>query len=517
MSSTRINHSKLAESELQRLCDLHNIPRNKAFDDQTGWDYLLEFPRTRLTGVAHDRQVGNSTARVQVKSTKTDKPQTRFKLTNALHFTRESDICFVLLFHFAGGQAPFRVYARHFSAELMEIALRAAREADRDGRDDLHRIFVPIAFSDTDDHTDDLIPWMSALCDQAPEIYAVQKRQWESRLGYETVAASTSLTFDHDQLQPMIDSSAGLGGAVPVRYALVQDVRFGIPGKTPIFEGEGSTVDITVHPQPARLLVEDVTGSKVAFQGDFRLGLPVAEREMMRASFIAPCLRLVIKGFEDFELNFSFQPDEAYAVADLDNICRFQKAARTGASVDLEVDGATVLSVSCPPQTVASNQRLDHIGVVAAALLKASPAAASAVVSMTQLSESWEDAVFFTEMLTDDDMTFKCQLDQMVARVPQIRNYVGYVSVQVGNFFFWAIIRRPCLEQEDKDGALKLVFGDPIILDGGVESASAAFTREALEQRVVSWTQRVGHGTLTLNEGNPFLAKPDEALRALFN
>jgi len=511
MAQKQPNLPKLAETELQRFCDLHDVIRNKAYDDQTGWDYLLEFSGKTVAGLAHDHQPGNVTARVQVKSTKRGKAQTRLKLTNALHFTREPDICFVVLFQYKPDGRSNRIFARHFDPALMEVSLRAAREADRKGRDDLHRIFVSIPFTDADDHSDDLMEWMGAFCQNVPSDYATQKRAVEKRLGYETMGAQTTFTFDLEHLQAFIDSTVGLEASVPVKHALIEDVRFGIPGRQPIFEGGGSIVNVKIDPRPARLLIEASDGQSIAFAGDFRLAPPVGSREMMRATFICPYIQLVVKGQNELDLTFSFQPDQLYTIAEIDNICRFQEATRSGATLRLEVEGTTVSTASCQPQNTPAGQRLERVGLIAKTLTTCFPAAHDERLNINQIASAWDEASWFLEMLNDGDMGLRFTPAESEAPIGQIRNYVGYTDTTIGELYFWSIIRRPCLEQSFQDGTWTFKFGDPIVLEGGTLATPDALESAALDEQVRRWVTRLGNGTITLNDGNPNPATSSEA------
>ena len=57
-----------AEDSFRALCSAAAVTRNKPDQDFNGGNYLIEFPAKVISGLPHDLQTGEHSARVQVKS-----------------------------------------------------------------------------------------------------------------------------------------------------------------------------------------------------------------------------------------------------------------------------------------------------------------------------------------------------------------------------------------------------------------------------------------------------------------
>ncbi|GAA0326610.1 hypothetical protein GCM10009087_41130 [Sphingomonas oligophenolica] len=497
------NYPDLAETRFQELCDWRNVTRHKVNQDRTGWDYLLEFERDRITGLPHDKQPGSAAARIQVKSKAGGSTSTSVKLSNALRFTREPDFCFIVLFWFSKDGLSEKIYARHFHEPLMEAALRRAREADRDAVDALHRIRVPIGFTAEDDHSGDLIEWMRGICDRQPENYASDKRKLAEGLGYNDSRIHGKFTVRREDLQTLIDHSVGLAPVAPIESVIFQDKRFGIDARIPVFEGKPTVSHINVAPQPASLTVTGLSGHSATIDGEMRSfalpGLPLATA---RGVFSSPTLNVTIQGDGHFGISYNLQADTPYALSSLKAFCDFQRASRSPMTIRLNVANMPPIETTAPAQQSKDDDWFRWLGAVADCLSLVCRTDNAPTFTIQQIVDQ-EDAILrFVDSVIDGECTVQFTLDREIEPLSGLRNLLGYVMVEIGEFTFWAILRRPCLRYETEGLRHVVVFGNPVILDGVAVRSSMQLQRETVQERFKKLSQQIGTGSMAFNGGN---------------
>ncbi|MEG3143164.1 hypothetical protein U1839_00735 [Sphingomonas sp. RT2P30] len=495
------NYPKRAETRFQLLCDDVDLTRHKSTDDRTGWDYLIEFDRPSIAGLPHDQQPGSSTARVQVKSKVGGKPRTSFKLTNALRFTREPDICFVVLFWFSSDGETERIYARHFHSQLMEATLKRAREADRDGITALNRILLPIPFTDADDHTGDLVAWIQSFCDQQPESYAGDKKALRDSLGNDGVQYSGNFTVPYDQLQTLIDHSVGLAPVAPIDHVTIHNRRFDIPAKTPLFDDKPDEARISVNPEAATLTIVGENGRIANLHGEVRsFGFPGLPIEMARMAFTSACVSAVLKGNGEFEISYEIESRAAISLRALKEVASFFQAAQSPMAASLAVAGRISIETSAPAVMNLHDQWFDWLDEAVDSLLKVCQANDDPVVTIQELIDA-DDGIFsLSACLDDGEATLKFAATEMLAEMPTAKNLLGFDRAQIGANTYWVVCRRPCLKQEEEDDRYTFVFGDPVLLAQGI--SSEPISTETLNERMVKLAKRMGGGTVVFNEGD---------------
>ena len=89
-------------------------------------------------------------------------PRAKIKVANPLKFAKDELPCFIDLFHHTK-QLGTQIYIRHFWTELIERALKRARQASVERRN-VHKIWMEVRFSPGDNHSnEDLISWICHL------------------------------------------------------------------------------------------------------------------------------------------------------------------------------------------------------------------------------------------------------------------------------------------------------------------------------------------------------------------
>ena len=163
-----------AQDEFKLLCSTREVTCNESREDDFGWDFFVEFSMTADDRLPADIQPGPISAFVQVKSTGAEPRRARMKVSNALHFAKRPDPCFLVLFHTHGGRR--RIYASLFDETDMRRTLKQARQLSVAGKPP-HKSKISFGFSDAQDHTDDLIEWMRGYVEGLGSGYSIPETE----------------------------------------------------------------------------------------------------------------------------------------------------------------------------------------------------------------------------------------------------------------------------------------------------------------------------------------------------
>ncbi len=179
-----IDLAQWAEDEFSSLCSSGGVTRNKSMQDRTGWDYLVEFPPIISKEVPVDLRPTDLSARIQVKSKKSGKAGVTLKLSNALRFAKDPLPCFVILFLATEGAEPVRIFARHFWHDEISRALKRAREAHAEGREDINNLSITLSYGDEDERKGDLLKWMKDSILSKGSLYSQVKADLVQTVGF---------------------------------------------------------------------------------------------------------------------------------------------------------------------------------------------------------------------------------------------------------------------------------------------------------------------------------------------
>ena len=179
-----MNHriGRPAQDEFKLLCSRAYISCNPSLEDDHGWDFFVEIPMLSAEELPADKCPPNRQILVQVRSTKAKSPKTSMKISNALKFAGNELPCFVVLFH-EDTVAGTLIYGVHYWRVLIERALRRGRKASANNIP-THKTTMAISFSQSDDHTEDLLTWLISTVRALPRTYAREKRELYETIGY---------------------------------------------------------------------------------------------------------------------------------------------------------------------------------------------------------------------------------------------------------------------------------------------------------------------------------------------
>ncbi len=494
------NFPEYAQSSFENLCNVADLTKNRSIQDREGWDYIVEFPRAKVAGLPHDRQPGNATVRVQVKSKTSGKPTASIKLSNALRFASEPDPCFIALWWRTSDHSEERIYAKHFDKPLLEATLRRAREAHRDGKMDLNRLRLSITFDNSDDHTNDLVSWIRSIADTDQHDYANRKRQLTDELGFEGGRIGGTLKLPYGDVQKLIDAAVGLPTTPPDVEISLGDRRFDIV--SPFFEGKPTVFNFEAIPKPGQLTFRNDRGRAATFIGEVRsLAWGDLSLETVRATFKSPGISGIVRGRE-FKISYDFRADDIHPLDLLQNLVCFMVISEDQCSVALSLDEQDEpLKTTCPPVVIEDREGLVWLDKVLGHLRRCCGANENPPLRAMDLIAAHDDLVNFAIACAPGTPTFDFETNRDIS-LPLVSNLIGYRLVQIGGFSFFGVFRRACLEQSVVGRKIHLRFNDAVELEAGMLAMDDEAARKVVERRFIELASRVGTGALIMNRGD---------------
>ena len=504
------NLAAWAEKHFDSLCSAARVTSNRSNEDATGWDFLLEFPSAQILRLPPDLQAVERAARAQVKSKRSGKPVATLKLSNARRFAAVPEPCFVVLMLASAGKHPVRIFAKHFWKDEIGRTLKRLREADHIATP-VNRQTLSLAYGDADDHTTDLLAWMSRIVGQGNREYAAKKRHLNDSLGYDDGRVIGTFTLLYDDIQKLVDHSIGLDVNVDVTNVRIVDKRFGIEAKTPIGEGKPDRMHLQSHPIPCAIEITDGDDHVHRFEGDLFLpAIPGLPPELLKFRAVAGPLECIGKGSGELTINYHFNGPDLFELSALQRSLALMGAFGRGPlQCAIHFDGARL--DTC---TVETNRAEDsNLFRDAAILLKSvlAVAAKAAVpeptVSFAQLIEAWEDAVGLHQLIAADSMSFTLNAAQDHIANAQVRRLLLSCTLELGAWRYSAAVAFRMRSDELNGVDRKLTFEKPTILRAIVDQREAAAHAGELQDAARAYAERHGAGILTVTKddaGNGF-------------
>ena len=231
---------RAAEAAFRLLCSRAEITCNKSDEDDFGWDFIVEIPLQPPAGGPMDKWPGAMPVFVQVKSTGDAERKISMKVRNARHLARKPAPCFMVLYHYTDGGE--RVYARLFGEADTERTLRRARELSIQGREE-HKAEITFRFPDEEEHTADLLDWMSECVEGLGEGYGAEKIRLAETVGYGERNFRATFTFAGSRgLDDLAGLLLGVKDQLEVSHYTLSDLRFGLEAPEPVEDEEGPAV-----------------------------------------------------------------------------------------------------------------------------------------------------------------------------------------------------------------------------------------------------------------------------------
>ena len=332
-----------AQDEFKLLCSRAEITCNSSVEDDHGWDFIVEIPSPSDPGLPADKVGAPKQVLVQVKWTGGKSAKTAIKVSNALVFAKSTLPCFVVLFHkHAGGQ---RIYVRHFWKDLIERALRRGRECSASNRPP-HKSKTEINFRHSDEHSDDLIDWLTTTVNGLPKEYGAEKGSLCASLGYEGRRYRAAVTFGPSiGIEEFVDHQLGLSDYLPVSRIEVTDSRFGIDMPVPNLPGENARMTLTPNSTQACRLVFQGASGVVSVSGTMKSpGIPGLSTDMFKVRVETWLCDWTIHGSGKMKLEAHDIWQKRLPIDRIVDLARFVSWSGDQVSVKLVGDGVPTLN-----------------------------------------------------------------------------------------------------------------------------------------------------------------------------
>lgn len=495
-----------AEDRFSGLCSRAGVTRNKSIQDRTGWDYIIEFPPAAMRDIPADLRPIEASARVQVKSKRSGKASVVLKLSNALRFAKDPLPCFVVLFLATKDSEPVRVFARHFWEEEIGQALKRAREAHANSRDDLNNLTMTLSFNAQDEHSGDLMAWMAARIAPYSDRYGEAKANLMRTIGFEDGYIHGNVQFNVTDLKALVDHQIGLTPVAPALNITINQRRFGIDMTMPLFEGAPNYARMQSHPQPCRVRVRGVTGDDMWFEGKLFLpGLPNLPLEFRKFRVVADFIEIVI-GTKDGNVTFHLDRAIQRSLPGLRALANVLKVAKEGPlQLQITKDGNLVppFEVSMPEEQ--SGYELQQLSNVIACLERASAGLlpTELTISVVEIGQVWNAIVAFNGLVTGTDMKCRFTLQREVsAEIGPAKSIFLFDYVDIGAWTFMAVVRRPILKLEIDGAKWSLECGNPRVVEAIVRRGTGYDHLNELRELYTQACKLEGDGVLELYGGD---------------
>jgi len=329
--------ARFAELQLPTLCAEVGALCHQVEEDESGWDFLVEFPPKAYAGPA-DTHPARKCAYVQVKSAQRQRLSCRLKLSNALLAAQSPHPWFVVLGVARTRNKPLKLYAVHVWEELMRRTLKAVRRAENEKRP-LNRCWLIIPFNAADERNEKLVLWMQEVIEAVGSDYEQAKKTLYQTLGYEDGYGTASLTIEGVTGEEVLKNFLGLGSGLPISRFTFTPSRFGINSPEPLIDALSGVVHVT--PSPAGVCEIRLRGphssDPIILEGKiYGTGIPELPREQQRVRFSAEFLEIVWSPTEGSECSTELKPDEKTDLLTIENYATLNEWLGKG-EIDVQV------------------------------------------------------------------------------------------------------------------------------------------------------------------------------------
>lgn len=227
------------ESYFENLCGDSDISVNKVGNDNTGWDFFVEFPLKQDSSKPVDLHPFPIKSLFQVKATDGTKKSIPIKLSNWNNLVKSPLPAFIIVFEFEGKTNPTKSYLIHVDSNLISKVFKRLRKLDNNQFNRLHKFTMNISY-----HEKNLLAPLNGktlknevlnTIDNSLESYSLKKQKIISSVGYDNgkelmqfhLKIPESYKGDVDNF--LVDHSLGLIDKIEVDSNSFFDIRFGIP------------------------------------------------------------------------------------------------------------------------------------------------------------------------------------------------------------------------------------------------------------------------------------------------
>ena len=473
-----------AQDKFKSLCSKFNVTCNPSIEDDVGWDFILEIPAPETKNISSDKLPTNRQALVQVKSTTGKRRSTTMKVSNALNLARFESPCSIVFFHEYPAENG-HIYARHFWSSLIELSLRKGRTASANGKEP-HKTKMRVGFSDSDNHSDNLVEWIVSTVNGLPSDYALEKVKLYKSIGYEEHGFRGKVTIKLTEgIQDWVDHQLGLKESLPATEIELMDMRFGIETPHPLPEAKGARISIQPHPiEDLRILLRSGNDRVISLPSTLTIphlpGIEIKDQQSLVRSWMMDILLLPER---KINITFNVQFQESLPLAKLIQATRF--FSWPGNPIDFKLFRKDTIvmgsRIDLPP--AGDECYFRRLAEFAETLedIASQAGRADLSLSITDLDESFSNLTFLSKFLADPSMKLTFGPDNPTNVLRNTSYVLAYTDIAVKDLYFFIVLKAPVRTQSEHDNRIQFDLGERILLDCLVGEDARALYNSGME------------------------------------
>ena len=431
-----------AQDKFKELCSKAEITCNRSFEDDHGWDFIIELVPQRENGLPADKLPGPKQVLVQVKSTKGKSPRTSMKVSNALKLTKSELPCFVVLFHYTPGSEA-RIYVRHFWDRLMERALLRGRQASAENKKP-HKVRMEIGFSDKDEQSTDPIGWISTTVEEHSKEYAENKRLLCDTLGYGERNYRIEGTFSQlDDVEELVDHELGKTDYLPVTNIRIVDSRFGIDVPVPMWESDHGRIQIRPNARKCKLVFQNSSGGVISFEATMRgPAIPNLPPDKFKIAIETWCFTATISSDGSFSAQIPDMWNEKLSLERLSEYVTLRSWGGEKISMKIVAYEFDPLNVHGTLSLIGREEFFTKMSGIVRTLQEIQKRAGVSDVNLTleDLSCSFRELLLFHEILTAEDMQLSGDWEPSLKTDDSFYRVLGHFDFEIGGGYLFCSI-----------------------------------------------------------------------------
>jgi hypothetical protein len=461
---------RFAETKFENLCAIAGALCHQAEEDESGWDYFVEFPAQHPPGPA-DTHPPPKSAFVQVKSVRQYRLTRRVKLSNALRAAQSPHPWFVVLVIANARNEPARLYGVHVWKDLIRLTLEKVRWAETD-KVPLHKRYFTIRFDASAERGDNLLAWMHDAIEVVGPDYEQQKKTIFQTIGYEEGYGIAQVTFEPATGDEVLENFLGLGSGISLSRFVYTPARFGILSPEPERAWSSGVLHITPDPVTVcelRLRGPSAASPMVLSGHVYSPGIPGLSFEQSRLRFSTDFLEIVWTpgGKADCRMNFGGQ--EKKGLITIENFCTLIVWWQTGpVEAQIWLRGRRTICGAIPVGP--PNMDLDWARVAKIVRLLrsiAGPVEESEIqLSLADLNSAAPDLIAFQELV--EAPSLRVEFEPSSGTPPTFSSLLYYFYADVCECTFYALLERPIREDIVIEGRRRVTCGLPQLREGYV-------------------------------------------------
>lgn len=228
------NLGRMGETYFNNLCASVGLTCNESNEDNTGWDFIVEYPHEYDNVVLADKSPATKEFKIQVKATDLKKRKLPILLSNLMRLCNTPLPCFILFLEYNNKPEPEEAFLVHINKDIIFDVLRSARENSLNkSRKKFNKKTLTIKYDNSNkiDHLtgEDLIRNINEHIPEGMTEYVNKKQYQLKNLGYEksygTMKFKASTISSENDL---VSASLGWVERIKVTDVISFDTRFEI-------------------------------------------------------------------------------------------------------------------------------------------------------------------------------------------------------------------------------------------------------------------------------------------------